>query len=94
MLIPKFTIRRLLILTAVCAVISLVGTFAFRGQPWAIALIVALAAFVMGFGAYLFFFLVVRIMSAIADLFVTPGPTSPFAQHRPPPQVIPPDEPT
>ncbi len=53
MLIPKFTIRRLLAITAVCAVISLVGTFAIRGQAWAIALIVTLAAFAAGFGAYL-----------------------------------------
>ena len=94
MLIPKFTIRRLLAITTLFAVFSLVATFAVRGQPWAIAVVVAVFGLAMGFGAYLFFFVVARIFSAIGNTIAPQRPSSPFAHHRPPPQIISPDEPT
>lgn len=36
MLLPQFTIRNLLYLTAICAVLSLIGRQAYFGAPWAI----------------------------------------------------------
>ena len=38
MLLPQFTIRNLLFLTAICAVISLVVRQAFAGSAWAIGM--------------------------------------------------------
>ena len=42
MLTPQFTLRRLLFIVTVCAVLSLVPTIAARGYLWAVALAMAL----------------------------------------------------
>ena len=42
MLTPQFTLRRLLLIVTVCAVLSLVPTVAARGYLWAVALAMAL----------------------------------------------------
>ncbi len=43
MLIPQFTLRWLLIVTAVCAAVFSVFGLAFQGSPWAISVSVAIA---------------------------------------------------
>ena len=54
-LIPQYTIRQLLILTAGCAVVSLVGAQAVRGALWAMAMsigVLAVAATLMVHAAF------------------------------------------
>ena len=47
MLAPQFSLRTVLIVTAVCGVISLIGGAAVRGSPMAAALVMALTALVL-----------------------------------------------
>ena len=94
MLIPRFTIRWLLGLTAVCSVFFLVLASALRGQFWATALSIAIASAVVAFLCYAAFF---GVAYALASLFgvvrMQPRGGSPFATAAPPPQIIPPEEP-
>ena len=94
MLIPRFTIRWLLGLTAICSVFFLVLASAIRGQLWAIALSIAVASAVVAFLCYAAFFGVAYIMASVFGLVRTqPRGGSPFAAGAPPPQIIPPEEP-
>lgn len=47
MLIPQFTLRWLLGMTAVLAVVSLVMSWAMRGSPWAVGVSAALVGLVL-----------------------------------------------
>ncbi len=53
---PRFTLRRLLLLVTVCAVLSLVPAVAARGTLWIVGLLVAVLAgvlwMVIGVGLY------------------------------------------
>jgi len=80
MLIPQFTIRRMLAITAVFAVICVVGTFATRGQPWAVAITVMIGSLVLGFVSYLGFFVVAWVFAVMAGLFEMKQPGPPFVQ--------------
>ena len=93
MLIPKFTIRWLLLLMSVCSVFFLVFNFAVRGQQWAIAISLAVAGMVVTFLAYGVFFGLAYILASLFGA-VRPRPPggSPFAAG-PPPQILPPVEP-
>lgn len=94
MLIPRFSLRALLIATAACAVFSLVIASAVRGQAWAIGVTAGLA----GLASMLFFhplaFAVAAVLSAVRRQS-TPPPagTSPFATAGPPRQIISPRPP-
>ena len=89
-LIPQFTIRRLLWMTTVCGAFCLIVSLAARGNAWALALSAAGLGLVVCFLFFSFLF-----ASAWCAFFLTQQfgsnrrPDSPFAQHRPPPQVIP-----
>jgi hypothetical protein len=52
MLIPQFTLRRLLALTAVCGGVFLVLSQAVAGSAWAIGVSVAIGSLVAVFAAY------------------------------------------
>lgn len=94
MLIPRFSLRALLIAMAVCAVFSLVIAGAVRGQPWAIGM----TAGVAGLASLLLFhplaFAVAAMLAAVRRQVTPPPPgTSPFATAGPPRQVISPKAP-
>jgi hypothetical protein len=57
MVIPQFSLRWILAVTAVCAVFSLILAAAVRGSPWAIALSIAVAslAITLAFHGAVFF---------------------------------------
>lgn len=95
MLIPRFTIRGLLLLMTVSSFISLVLTFAVRGRLWAIAVSVGIASLLLAFLSYAFVFGVAYAVATAANLLrgAAAGPSTPFATAEPPPQIIPPDEP-
>ena len=94
MLIPRFSLRALLIATAVCAVFSLVLAGAVRGQPWAIGMTAALGAFLAVMLLHPLAFGLALVASSLR-VKVTPPPagTSPFASSGPPRQIIAPSPP-
>jgi hypothetical protein len=47
MIIPRYSLRWLLALTAVCGVLSLILSYAFQGSEWAIGASVGLASLLM-----------------------------------------------
>jgi hypothetical protein len=94
MLIPKFSLRSLLLLMALVGAVSLVISMAVQGQAWAIAVSAALAGLVATFALFVMFFLLAAPMALLVEsLGGRPVPASPFATQQPPPQIIPPQEP-
>ena len=93
MIIPRFTVRWLLALMAVCAVLAFIVSLAVTGRIWAVALSIAVAGLVLTFMGYAAAFCVAW---GIAELwrFATGRriAISPFATHTPPPQVLRPEE--
>ena len=91
MLIPRFTLRWLLGLTTVSALVSLVLSFAVRRQPWALGVTAGLwclaAAFLFYVVAFLAAWLIANTKTAVVG--GTPGPKrfetgdSPFAGPLP-----------
>lgn len=96
MLIPRFSIRNLLILTAVAACFSLVLAQAVQGAPWAIGFCIAAASLVtlaIGFALLFLASLVIHGgLSALGEFLRPAKGTSPFASAGPPPQQVPPSE--
>jgi len=82
MLIPQFTIRWLLVLTAVCAVAFSLFGLAVQGKPWAIGVSVGIGAVAIAFLVQAGAFAVVWLFSAItAPLRHRKAGVSPFAAH-------------
>ncbi len=94
MLIPRFSIRLMLVLTAVCAVFFLLVSFAGDGSHFAAGIVIVILTIIFAMLAYAAVFL---LAYAFARLFrlVRPEsqPASPFATDSLPPQVIPPQNP-
>jgi len=92
MLIPQFSLRWVLAVTAVCAVFSLILAMALRGSPWAIALSIGVASLVVTlavhgavfFGVWLFSLLVPRRRAAASGSGSPFAASSPFATGLPP----------
>jgi hypothetical protein len=97
MLIPRFTIKILLIITAVAAVLALVLREAAVGhQAWAIAFCTLLGSIAAVFGLFILFWSVAWIWDQTAgQAFRAPPPQggNPFATAGPPRQLVPPSEP-
>jgi hypothetical protein len=104
MLIPRFSIKVLLIVTAVAAVIALVmREAAVRAEPWAIGLCATLAGVVVVFFLYIALWSaawvwdqtvggLLRMMWQALESPPSPG-GNPFASSGPPRRLIPPREP-
>lgn len=94
MLIPQFSLRRLLGVMAALAVVSLIASFGVRGHSWALAATGALAATALAFLAYFLAWLFAAGASGCIYLLKLrqPTPESPFATHKPAPQVLEPRE--
>jgi hypothetical protein len=73
MLIPRFSLRWLLGLTTVCAVISLVLSYAVRGQPWALGVTAGLWCLVIVALLYVGSFLAAWLVAQITGAFRSPG---------------------
>ena len=94
MLIPRFSIRWLLIVTAVFAAFFFLVSVAVRGEPWAIAVSVALGSLALLVVIHAGFFLVAWLIAEMIGLAWRPQqPESPFATEKPPPQIVPPTDP-
>jgi hypothetical protein len=44
MILPRYSLRAILVVTALCGVVSLVVSQGFRGKPWAAGMTIALLA--------------------------------------------------
>ena len=80
MLIPQFSLRWLLVLTALCAGISFFLSYAFRGEAWAIGVAAALGSVVGLAVLYVVAFLSAWLITQMASgLYRQPLGQSPFA---------------
>lgn len=83
MIIPRYSLRWLLALTTVCGGLSLVLSYAFQGQAWAIGFMVGLGSLLVVAALHAVAFSVAWLMSQLA--FIAGGSTpqgggqSPFA---------------
>lgn len=91
MLIPRFSIKALLVATAVCAAFSAVLAEAVRGKPWAIGVSASLAAVAVMLLLHAVAFAMASVLALLRSL-LTPPPAgaSPFATSGPPKQIVPP----
>jgi hypothetical protein len=90
----------MLVWTSFAAVLAVVAAAAGRQNIWAQATVFALLVLTIGFALYSLLFIMARITSKLFSRGlerVGAGekikPTSPFAEHRPPPQFVHPEEP-
>ena len=74
MILPRFSILWLLGLTAVCAVLSWIASYARRGDEWAIGLSAAIGSALLLFVAYIGAFFGAWIVSLIESAFRNSGP--------------------
>ena len=92
MLIPRFTVRKLFILTTVSGLAFLLVSFGFQGHHWAVGISVTIASLLLIFLLYGMLFGVTWTLSRMFPGRSSGLPAnSPFAEHRSPPQVIPED---
>ena len=91
MLIPRFSVRWLMLLTTVCAVFFLVMRYAALGRFWAIGLVATVSTLVLAMVVYGLLFSLAFVLAGLLRM-VRPSspPASPFATDSLPPQVIPP----
>jgi len=94
MILPQFSIRWLLGMTAAMAALSLVASFAYKGQAWAIGILGALGSLALTFAAYAVFWLLAIGVAGLVRLLrrETLQAESPFAMHKQAPQVLEPQE--
>lgn len=97
MILPKFSLRTLLIGTAVCGVLSLVLAQAIRGEAdAALAFLLAAGSVALAFALYAWAFAaawgVAKLTRSLAQ-GKQPVATSPFADAGPPKQIVTPVDP-
>ena len=96
MIIPRFTLRWLLALTTLCGGLSLVLSYAVRGQEWAIAVSLGLATipllFLLHAATFMAAWLISQGMSFMGRRLAPAPAHSPFAASGPPKQIVPPLE--
>jgi hypothetical protein len=68
MLIPQFSLRWILAVTAVCGFVSLIGAAAVRGAPWAAAVVVAIGAVGLILMVHALMFFVIWLLSLVPPL--------------------------
>lgn len=93
MIIPRFTIKILLIVTAIAAVLALIMREAVRQQPWAIALCATLGSIALVFFLFVFCWTIAWVWDqTVGQAMQPPPPTggNPFASAGLPRQVVPP----
>ena len=93
MIIPQFTIRRLLAIITACSVVFLVLARAVSGDTWAIGVSASVGTLVLIMFVNAGLFATVWVcQQAGSRLRKTPGEASPFASDRAAPQILPPED--
>ena len=67
-LIPQFSLRLILAITAVLAVVSFIGAQAMRGAPWAAGVSLGLGALALAFGVYMALFAAAWLAARIGSV--------------------------
>jgi hypothetical protein len=95
MLIPRFTLRRLLLVMTGISVVCVIIAQASRGHAWAIAISMAVAGLVLCFLVYAALFSAAFTLAAMFGLTRRRAvvAASPFAAAQPPEQLVPPEDP-
>ena len=91
MLIPRFTVRRLLVITAVCGCCFLIFSLGLQGHYWAAAILTVVVSFLLILLLHVGLFAVAWVISLLVVREASQVVRSPFSEHRQPPQVIPED---
>jgi len=87
----QFSIRVMLIVTAVVALFCWVAACAVMGQTWAIAVTLSLVALTIWVLGQVMLFAVAALASTIFSVTQRKQLTSPFANETPAPQILPTD---
>ncbi len=74
MLLPRFTIRTLLVMLTACAVVAVVIGTAFRGQEWAWGITIAVASLGVTAVVHAAWFGVVSVFAQLAPTKSLPAP--------------------
>lgn len=93
MLIPRFSLLQLLVITTAAAVFCYVVAMATRNHLWAIAISLAVGSVLLALVIHALFFAFAWVLSLVGGLFTRQRvAASPFANATPPPQLITPPE--
>lgn len=93
MLIPRFSLRQLLLITTASAVFCYVLAMATRGQTWAIVISTAVSSVLLALIVHAVLFVIAWLLALMGSMFTKQHvPASPFANAAPPPQLITPPE--
>lgn len=94
MILPRYSIRTLLLITILFAVLSLVARQAMLAKPWAIGLTVATGAAGVLILSHMLLFALANVFVAVRHAFRRPeAGRSPFASAGLPRQVVAPVDP-
>lgn len=80
MLAPQFSLRSILAAMVVCGFVSLIGAAGLRGAPWAIAVLISMAAVVFILLVQGFMFFILWLASLILPVGRRTRGESPFAR--------------
>jgi hypothetical protein len=93
MLIPRFSLRQLLVITTASAIFCYVIAMATRGHLWAMAIAIAVSSVISALIVHAGLFALAWLLTLIGGLFTKQHvAASPFANAAPPPQLITPPE--
>ncbi len=93
MLIPRFSLLHLLVITTASAVFCYIIAMATRGHQWAMAISLAIGSVLLVFVFHAGIFGIAWLLSLVGRVFMPRAKvTSPFANASPPPQLITPPE--
>jgi predicted branched-subunit amino acid permease len=97
MVTSRFSLRSLLLAMAGSAMFFAVVAQALRGKDWALGLAFSIGALLCILFVHVLFFLAAVLGNVLFRSLMprqpVAGESSPFAQHRPPPQWVEPSEP-
>ena len=94
MLIPRFSLRWLMLALAGASLLAFAARQAVFGQSWALAAMVTVLTLALMFAVYIVVFSAAWVMAAFVGVVKSdPAPESPFATSKAPPQVIAPTSP-
>lgn len=93
MLIPRFSLRQLLVITTASAIFCYVIAMATRGHQWAIVMSIAVSSVLLALIIHAVLFAIAWMLTLMGHLFTKQQvAVSPFADAAPPPQLITPPE--
>lgn len=93
----QFSIRRMMVFTAIFALFAVLVSAAMRGNSVATAVAWTITLGVASLTAFAFLFIMASVIGGGFRHLFRPGrqeaDQSPFAEHRPPPRMVRPEEP-